>query len=741
MLKLIRTLTTPVLDRLGDWNPQLLRELKGRLKVFPVMMAIGLSLLVQIIVLFCFTSNLPGTVAIEDLVLTTYPQIQWSVASQLPEDIQTEVLPTDPLAQRILRAKGQFINGIQTVEPVRGHATTGQNALPQLKPGDRLVALDGVPIEELELAVKVEVSGDADAIWLQAHRDALIDHITTQIRGSNQYRLSERQLPLIDTTVALTLYRPGRGQFRVEIPRVATLNHWSNYCLPRDDEGRQCRLSADKQSYLVDWPRWHRHIFVTLSALMTLSLMGLGIFLLANNLVDETRRGTLNFVRMSPRSALSVLSGKLLGVPICLYLAIAVMVPWQTYAGLSAGFHGTHLIGFDIALVSQTLILYMMALLLGLATRVPMLMSLVPWLAAAGGLVFQWVVGAISLQIWDGHMPISSPLDWAVLFSPLGSAGYFIDVNHLANYYDEFALASQPVTFQPERLNLALSIFRVNFVEYTLLTVFHAWGWCVILGHALQRRFEHPTQSLLARRYSYLLTTIFMAILLGLSDTTAENGDLFALLVLLAFLGLLYSLVMVISLTCDRQTLQDWARFRTARLPHEGHLPLGRDLLLGETSSPLLAIGLNLGILAICFMGWFLPHHRQVLHLKEVFGLLGSLLLFVGSIFFAALAGQVLLLSKRQKSWFWFSSIGSISCLLFPGLTLALGIGLTPASLTGMTLWGLPPEVATFVIPLSLMGSLTVLLAGFHWWQFRLIGKSESQSLMARPDRRLDAKT
>ena len=35
------------IDRLGDWNPQLLRELKGRLKVRNVLIAIGLSLFGQ----------------------------------------------------------------------------------------------------------------------------------------------------------------------------------------------------------------------------------------------------------------------------------------------------------------------------------------------------------------------------------------------------------------------------------------------------------------------------------------------------------------------------------------------------------------------------------------------------------------------------------------------------------------------------------------------------------------------
>jgi uncharacterized membrane protein len=109
----------------------------------------------------------------------------------------------------------------------------------------------------------------------------------------------------------------------------------------------------------------------------------------------------------------------------------------------------------------------------------------------------------------------------------------------------------------------------------------------------------------------------------------------------------------------------------------------------------------------------------------------GSLLLFVGSIFFAVLANQVLLLSKRQKSWFWYSTIGSLSCLLFPGLTLAIGVGLLPTAVSGVTIWGLPPEVAMFVMPAGLMGGLTLVLAVFHWRQLVLVGRSEYQQLVA----------
>ena len=40
---LLTTLVTPHFDRLGDSNPQLLRELRGRLKRFPVITACSMS--------------------------------------------------------------------------------------------------------------------------------------------------------------------------------------------------------------------------------------------------------------------------------------------------------------------------------------------------------------------------------------------------------------------------------------------------------------------------------------------------------------------------------------------------------------------------------------------------------------------------------------------------------------------------------------------------------------------------
>ncbi|WP_204138867.1 hypothetical protein [Halomicronema sp. CCY15110] len=703
LLKLIGSLTHRTLDRLGDWNPQLLRELKGRLKGLPVLTAIGLSVLVQFVICLGFVSALPGAVVADDLVLATYPQIYWSAVSQLPLDLQTAVLPTDASAQTVLSAKGLFIQSLETEPAVWGEVPGDARADAQLQPGDRLLALDGVPVAELEADIKADVSGDRNAVWESRHMDAHQQAIDDLMRGTTNHRLSPADRSLIETTVDLTFYRPEVGEFTVTLPRVALARRSSMYCLRQSRYSNRCQITADRQHYLTNWPRWHEDFFIALSGLMTLSLMGFGTFLLTNNVIEEHRQGTLNFVRMSPRSALTVLGGKLAGVPICLYLAIAAMVPLQIYVGRGAGIGSFHLWGFDLAVLSQTLILYMAGLLLGLATRSPLLQALMPWLAAAGGLALQWVVGAISIHIWEHYLSTApaSALNWAVLFSPIGSAGYFLNIDGSAPSIMEVGSAASALP----PLNLSLSIFRVNFAEYTALTMLHAAGWCAVFGHALQRRFEQPTQSLMARRYGYPLTGVFMAIVLGLSETQAESYDLLPILVLITFLGLLYSLALILSLSCDRQTLQDWARFRTARTSHEGRLPLGRDLLIGDTSSPVIAIGLNLVLMATLFTLWLLLHHRQLFATKlAVWGFVGSLCLFVGSLFFAVLANQVLLLSKRQKSWFWYSSIGSLSCLLFPGLTLAIGVGLLPTAVSRVTIWGLPSEVAMFAMPASLMG-------------------------------------
>ena len=87
----------------------------------------------------------------------------------------------------------------------------------------------------------------------------------------------------------------------------------------------------------IDWQLWWRdnweYIFLTFSVIFVFTLSVAGTYLLINDLAKEETRGTLNFIRLSPQSETSILTGKLLGVPSLIYLIILVAVPFHFSLG------------------------------------------------------------------------------------------------------------------------------------------------------------------------------------------------------------------------------------------------------------------------------------------------------------------------------------------------------------------------------------------------------------------------
>ena len=58
-----------LIDKIGDWNPQLLRELKGRLKPFPVIIAIVTSLATQLILFLYELRDFPDLDSQKDICI------------------------------------------------------------------------------------------------------------------------------------------------------------------------------------------------------------------------------------------------------------------------------------------------------------------------------------------------------------------------------------------------------------------------------------------------------------------------------------------------------------------------------------------------------------------------------------------------------------------------------------------------------------------------------------------------
>ena len=66
-------------------------------------------------------------------------------------------------------------------------------------------------------------------------------------------------------------------------------------------------------------------IFGYLSWILSLGLILGSVYLLVADLVRERKRGTLNFIRLSPQSAQQVFICKILSVPILIYVAAAAI--------------------------------------------------------------------------------------------------------------------------------------------------------------------------------------------------------------------------------------------------------------------------------------------------------------------------------------------------------------------------------------------------------------------------------
>jgi hypothetical protein len=100
----------------------------------------------------------------------------------------------------------------------------------------------------------------------------------------------------------------------------------TQYCFYKDHSDMypgNCKLDAADLP-IIDWLKWWSDTALGLSTVMVCGLFAGGVYLLASNFSQEERRGTLNFIRLTPQQASSVIGGKLAGVPLLVYMGIAL---------------------------------------------------------------------------------------------------------------------------------------------------------------------------------------------------------------------------------------------------------------------------------------------------------------------------------------------------------------------------------------------------------------------------------
>ncbi|MFM9268311.1 hypothetical protein [Tychonema sp. BBK16] len=483
--------------------------------------------------------------------------------------------------------------------------------------------------------------------------------------------------------------------------------------------GTKC-LTDTLGNLVIDWQKWSVEIFIWLSIFSVLTLLVAGTYMLVSDLDKEERRGTLNFIRLSPQSANTIFLGKIFGVPILLYLAAILVIPLHLYSGLTAQIPLLEILGFYMAVVASCSLFYSTAMLFGLTTS--WLGGFQPWLAS-GIALFVFVISTVKLTVSAG--------DLGTFVSSIGILRYL--VSGTIDQYDFGSLGVDIDKLQWFYLPIGKNIVSGLVLSLSICGIGTYWMW-----QGWQRRFPNPTTTVFSKRQSYFAVICCQPIILGfaLQSNSIGYGKDFPLLAL----NLIMFLIVIASLTSDRQSLYDWARYRQQIVP-SGHKLWRRypllDLVWSEKSPAIVAIAINLlssSLIVICGLIYKLKTKMETFDINLFWGIIFGINLIL---IYAAITQLFLFLKTRnQEIWAAGTICGAI---LLPPVILSMLL---------LTLEKAPVFWLSTTLPIFWTSSAymefgtTILLSILSQWtilallnlklrsQLKLAGQSASRALL-----------
>ncbi|MBW4497160.1 MAG: hypothetical protein KME26_29710 [Oscillatoria princeps RMCB-10] len=464
---------------------------------------------------------------------------------------------------------------------------------------------------------------------------------------------------------------------------------YSNYCLK--DNNYDCIQDA-LGNVAINWAAWWLDLFRVLGLGSFLILLIGGVYTLTADLAEEQRRGTLNFIRLSPQSSQSILTGKILGVPALLYLVFALSVPLQWWACLAAGVPVQAILGGYAFSGAVCFFFYSAALLyVFLGGAQAWIAALVAW---SCGWPFIMMAGAIVAETTEKYFDWNKQSGLALLFG--------------------FVL-----------INVGL--------------------WTYGICQALNRRFCNPSATVISKKQSYFAVALFQLSMLVIAlPSLAYNpskNTLFEQLYVVAILNLCWFLGMIAAMSPDRQALLDWARYKEANSQNTGvkrksflggSSSVMRDLIWGEKSPMPVAIAIQLAIAAAMWVPWILLWPQNEGKLQAFLGVIAGVNLLL---IYAALA-QLILLIKARKPAIW--AAGAVGAAIFLPLVVLLQLSATPEKAPVLWLFSILPWVAlehasatsvflTFIAQWGILGLLSAVLTR----KLQRAGESASKALLA----------
>ena len=474
-------------------------------------------------------------------------------------------------------------------------------------------------------------------------------------------------------------------------------------------------------NWVINWQLLWLDLFIALSIISIFALLIVGTYMLITDTVKEESRGTLNFIRLAPQSAGSILLGKILGVPILLYLVILLFLPLHFMAGLGAHIPLTLILAFDAVIIASCAFFYSLALLWSLMNFG--VSGFKPWLASGtvGFLLF-----VITMALFhNNHLIENAPWDWLFLFNPSIVLSYLINATYLPHNKIDFISAENlgELLFYGQALWTKASI-GIGFVLFNF-SLWTYWCWSV-----LKRRFHNPENTLLSKTQSYWITGWLMAIALGFTLQSTNDYQLADNFIFLQFSLCVLGLGLIAALSPHRQALHDWARYRH-QVSKDGKI-LWKELIFGESSPSTVAVAINLAIAIV----YLTPSIFLMLD-EDKHHILWGFVLSAGSILLYAVVAQLVLTIKTRKRAVW-SVVSVVSMIVV--LPLCLGFAeISPQALPQAWLFSFIPTVATeyaniSAVALAILGQwLAISLVGFQMTRkLRQVGASETKMLLSQ---------
>jgi hypothetical protein len=501
-----------------------------------------------------------------------------------------------------------------------------------------------------------------------------------------------------------------------------TSNNHNDYCYPRvmyfrsSDPFSQSNFKLDclkdsSGNLLIGWHVWWYDISQTLSAIAIIALVIGGLFLLIENIAKEQKEGTLNFIRLSPQSGYKIIVGKLLGVPLLVYVGIAVMIPLHGFAAIQGGYFLRDLISFYGVISLSLLTIYLLGALYAIKGGQQALVFGV----ALGGLFCSSYLSTLQTLFPPGKFakPTSEAIWWGL------------------------SLGMKPIYCQA-------------FVIVSLL-VLNSYLFKVI-----ERSYQKPYATLLTKKQSYQLGLIANLYVLGFwlsslspNQSFVNDSQAFSLLMAHGLFLLPVFLTLALSLSPNRQSLQDWARYRQriTSEPGQPRYSLRGDLIWGEKSPSVVALGIHILMsimtLAVAIVFW--NTQDGIWGQDGIWdsnckwlGVLG-LFLLGGWLWIYGIAIQWLFLSKLSKQrWALPLVLGAIIGLPFLVL-IVLGHD-TGDSFLRLFVFGTSPFLMLYgdLLPIAvsiLLGQTLIIVMSLRLFtrQLKRAGQSELKQLIDRP--------